>query len=92
MPIQVHVEANSVNAGIQVCKTAIHSLKDASAELQRSVQNASGDWSDAKFQQVREIVDKCTRSLSAPITDLESCQKSLTKLLDTVKAYDQQQI
>lgn len=85
----VSVERTALQSGIGVCKTCIHELSSASRTLKRDYQSAGSGWKDQQYARLGGIIEECCSSLEKPISELESCQVSLEKLLSTVTAYEE---
>jgi hypothetical protein len=84
----VNTSSELVRDAINLCNATIQSLSATQGKMQNSYCSAGNEWSDAKYRQLGDIVNDCSREIRRTLEALGGCLVPLNRLEQSIAEYE----
>jgi len=84
-----NIERELVQQAIKACSDMISEVERTKQDMAQKYKSLGANWSDAKYQQLGDIVGECSRAMNKMAQDLRGCQDGLRKLDRSIGDYEE---
>lgn len=85
----VSTSSKMIIDAISLCNGAIQTLSATQRKMQSDYHSAESEWSDAKYRQLGEIVNDCSKEISQTIEELNRCLVPLKAMEQHIREYEE---